>query len=80
MSTDGAIAADIRSQLVATDDVVRVYFHFDYTFLKDVDYHTLAFFQVAADNYADNGFARYAYGNAGGKLFDGKVSNHKAKG
>ncbi|HAN31683.1 MAG TPA: hypothetical protein DCQ06_08815, partial [Myxococcales bacterium] len=80
VSTDGAIEADIRTQLVASDDVVRTYYHLNYTFLKDVDYHTLAFFQVAADNYADNGFTRYAYGDAKGKLFEGQVSAHKKKG
>ncbi len=80
VSTDGAILGDVRTQLVGTDDVVRVYFHLDYTFLEDVDYHTLAFFQVAADNYADNGFSRYAYGDAAGKHFEGKLVDHKSKG
>ncbi len=80
LSSDGAIRGDMRAQLVATDDMVRVYYHLDYTFEKDVDYHTLAFFQVAADRYADNGFRQYGYGNAKGKLFSGTLVNHKATG
>ncbi len=80
VSTDGAIQGDIRTQLVASDDMVRAYYHLNYTFLKDVDYHTLAFFQVAADNYADNGYTRYAYGDAKGKSFEAQVPAHSKTG
>ena len=80
VSTNGAIQADIRTQLTATDDVVRVYQHFDYTFLQDVEYRRLAFFQVAADNYADNDFGNYAYGNASAVTFNGSVPAHGTTG
>ncbi|MCO4761792.1 MAG: hypothetical protein KC502_09825, partial [Myxococcales bacterium] len=80
VSSDGAIRATIRTQLVGTDDVVRAYYHLDYEFLKDVDYSRLAFFQVAADNYADNLFAKYAYGNASGAIKVAQSTNHKSKG
>jgi hypothetical protein len=60
----------------ATDDLVRVAYDLDYTFLDDVAYDRLAFFQVAADSYGDNGFARYAAGNAAGVLFDEPVPDH----
>jgi hypothetical protein len=81
VSTEGSIQGDIRTQLVASDDLVRVYYHLNYTFLEDVDYSTLAFFQVAADNYADNGFTQYAYENSDGKIIDNKVNlSHKSTG
>ncbi len=76
VSADGAIEASIRVQMGATDDLVRAWYQLDYTFLQDVAYDRLAFFQVAADNYSDNGFAGYAWGNAAGVAFDGQVPDH----
>ncbi len=73
VSTDGRIEGRIRTQLGRTDDLVRVYYHLDYTFLQDVRYERLAFFQMAADNYGDNGFTRYAYGNEAGVMADAAV-------
>lgn len=80
VSTDGRIEADIRVQLGATDDLVRVWYQLDYTFLDDVAYDRLAFFQMAADNYGDNGFARYAAGDADGVAFDFPVTDHGTTG
>jgi hypothetical protein len=80
VSSDGRIRAEIRSQLGRTDDIVRVRFQLDYTFLSDVSYSRLAFFQMAADKYSDNRFTRYAYGNAAGVLFDGVVPDHRTTG
>ena len=80
VSSDQAIGATLRTQLVGTDDVVRVYYLLDYEFLQDVEYDRLAFFQVAADNYADNLFAHYAYGNDAATLFDGLTPDHKTTG
>ncbi len=80
VSTDGRIQADVRVRMGATDDLVRVWYDLDYTFLEDVSYDRLAFFQVAADNYSDNGFARYAAGNADGVLFDEAVPDHGTTG
>jgi len=80
VTTDGRIQAEIRVQMGASDDVVRVHYHLDYTFLDDVAYDRLAFFQVAADNYGDNGFARYAAGNAAGVLLDEPVPDHGTTG
>ncbi len=80
VSSDQAIRATIRTQLVGTDDVVRAYYHLDYELLADVAYSRLAWFQVAADNYADNLFARYAWGNAAGTTADKATPNHKSKG
>ncbi len=80
LSSDGRIQADIRVQMGATDDLVRVAYDLHYTFLDDVLYDRLAFFQVAADRYADNGFARYAAGNASGVLFDEEITDHGTRG
>ncbi|MSQ85130.1 MAG: hypothetical protein EXR77_20025 [Myxococcales bacterium] len=80
VSSDQAIGATLRTQLVGTDDVVRVYYLLDYEFLQDVEYDRLALFQVAADNYADNLFAHYAYGNDAATLFDGLTPDHKTTG
>jgi len=73
VTTDGRIQGKMTSQLAATDDLVRVYYHLEYTFLSDVRYNRLAFFQVAADRYGDNLFTKYAYGNSGGVIQTGQV-------
>jgi hypothetical protein len=80
VTTDGRIQAHITTRLGRTDDLVRTYYHFDYTFLDDVSYDRLAFFQMAADRYGDNGFARYAYGNAEGVVDDHAIQNHGTTG
>ena len=80
ISSDGKIEARIDTQLGRTDDLVRAYYHLTYTFLRDVHYDRLALFQVAADQYSDNGFIRYAYGNAEAVLFDQLLPNHGTTG
>ena len=76
VSSDGRIQADVRVQMGATDDLVRVWYQLDYTFLQDVAYDRLAFFQMAADSYGDNGFAQYAAGTAVGVQLDEVVLDH----
>ena len=71
---DGKMTQRVTTQLGRTDDLVRVYYHFTYEFLEEVSYKRLAFFQVAADRYADNGFTRYAYGNENGATVDGEIT------
>lgn len=80
ITADGAIEADLTAQLGRTDDLVRVFHHIRATFLEDVAYTRLAFFQVAADGYADNGFTRYAYGDASGVTVDADVTSSPATG
>jgi hypothetical protein len=80
ISVDGKIEAKIRTQLGRTDDMVRAWYHLEYTFLEDVTYDRLALFQVAADRYGDNGFTRYAYGNEEELIFDGEISDHGTSG
>ena len=77
---DNKIHADIIVQMGRTDDLVRTWFHFEYTFLEDVTYDRLAFFQVAADGYSDNGYAFAAWGNADGMLDERAVPNHRTTG
>ena len=80
VSADGKVEARISTQLGRTDDLIRVYYHVEYTFLEDVSYDRLALFQVAADGYADNGFRRYAYGDESAVIFDGEVPEHGTTG
>jgi len=80
VTRDGAVEARISTQLGRTDDLVRAWYHLEYTFLEDVTYERLALFQMAADRYGDNGFARYAYGSASGVTFDEPVPDHATTG
>ena len=70
VTIDGRIEASLRTRLGRTDDVVRALYDVEYTLHEAVTYDRLAFFQVAADNYSDNGFSRLAYGNAAGVIVD----------
>ena len=77
---DGKMDVKITTQLGRTDDLVRVYYHLDYTCLQDVFYDRLAFFEVAADRYADNGFTCFAYGNETGVSVDQEITQHGTTG
>ena len=76
-STDGKIEAHLTSQL-GRQMTCSNYYHLEYTFLEDVRYNRLAFFQMAADRYGDNGYTRYAYGNTEGLSV--KVMSVRTKG
>ena len=80
VSKDGAIEARIATQLGRTDDLIRIWYHLEYTFKEDVAYDRLALFQVAADGYGDNGFTRAAYGTADQVLEDSEVTEHETTG
>ncbi len=80
ITRDQAIRATIKTQLGRTDDMVRAYYHLDYEVLEDIEYNRFALFQLAADRYSDNGFTRYAYGDAGNLIFDGEITNHRTTG
>lgn len=80
ITSDGKIEGQLTTLLGRTDDVVRVYYQLSYTFLQEVSYNRLAFFQVAADNYSDNGFQSYAYGSADEVLYEGVVPSSGASG
>ena len=68
VSGDGKIAAKITTQLGRTDDMTRAWYHFEYDFLEDAHPDRLAFFQLGADRYHDNGFTRFAVGDGDGVL------------
>ncbi len=80
VTSDGRIRVDATPHLVASDDLVRTYIHLSFEFLEDVNYDRLAFFQVAADNYADNDFRQMAWGNATGTLHDTTVRTNPTRG
>ncbi len=80
VTDDGRVRADINVQMGRTDDLVRVWYHLDYTLLEDVRYERLAFFQMAADRYGDNDFARMAWGNAAGVTEDRPLDDHGSTG
>ena len=80
VTRDGKIEARISTQLTRTDDVVRAYYHLNYVFLEEVTYDRLALFQIASDRYADNGFTKYAYGDATGVLLDETILRHQTTG
>lgn len=65
---DGAIETGITINMGRTDDVVRVYYTIQYTFLKDTTPKRLSFFKLCADQYADNSFTRYALGDENGVI------------
>ena len=66
ITADGSIEAHIRTQLGRTDDLVRALYQIEYTVHEDVSYNRLAFFQMAADRYGDNGFTQASYGDESG--------------
>ena len=80
VSRDEKIETRVSTQLGRTDDLVRAYYHLEYTFLEDVNYDRLALFQIAADRYGRNGFTQYAYGYGTDVIFDGEVPAHGTTG
>jgi hypothetical protein len=80
ITDDDAITLSTQTHLVRTDDIVRAYYILHYEFVQDVEYARLGLFQIAADNYSDNGFTKYAYGDSTGVLFDDVVPNHNTSG
>ncbi len=80
VTSDGRIEANLRVQLGRTDDMVRAWYHLEYTFHEDVRYDRLAFFQMAADRYGDNDFAHVAWGSADGVVEDREILDHRATG
>ncbi len=79
VTTDGKIAYEYIANLPRTNDVSRAYHTFRYTFLEDVAFDRLAFYQFGSDNYNDNHWDTMAVGNdtgtvsldIGGKTYSG---------
>ena len=75
-TSDGAIKYKYTVNLPRTNDVSRVYHSFEYTFLSDVTFNRLAFYQFGADKYNDNHWDTMAVGNMAGPVslsFGGKT-------
>lgn len=66
---DGKIGADLTINNVRTDDVLKIYFNIEYSFLADVEYSRLALFQFDTERYQANLFRKLAHGD-GDKLLD----------
>ncbi len=63
LSLDGKIEYEFTANLPRTNDVSRVYHTFKYTFLEDVTFERLAFYQFGGDDYNDNHYDSMAVGN-----------------
>lgn len=63
ITLDGAVRFEITANLPRTDDVSRAWHSFKYTFLKDVSYDRMVFYQFGADDYNDNQWDTMAVGN-----------------
>ena len=66
ITRDGKIKFEITANLPRTDDMARVYHTFKYTFLEDVTFDRMAFYQFGADDYNDNVWMTMAVGNDDG--------------
>ncbi len=66
VTRDGKVKFEITANLPRTDDMARVYHTFKYTFLEDVTFDRMAFYQFGADDYNDNVWMTMAVGNDGG--------------
>ena len=68
VTSDNKIKTNININLGRTDDIVRNFYTIEYTFLEDVTYTRLSLFKMGADNYNDNSFVNYCYGDIEGLI------------
>ena len=68
VTSDHKIKTNININLGRTDDIVRNFYTIEYTFLEDVNYTRLSLFKMGADNYNDNSFTNYCYGDIEGLI------------
>ena len=68
ITSDNKIKTNININLGRTDDIVRNIYTLEYTFLEDVNYTRLSLFKMGADNYNDNAFTNYCYGDIEGLI------------
>lgn len=66
VTRDGKVKFEITANLPRTNDMARVYHTFKYTFLEDVTFDRMAFYQFGADDYNDNVWMTMAVGNDDG--------------
>lgn len=72
VTSDNKIKTNININLGRTDDIVRNIYTIEYTFLEDVNYSRLSLFKMGADNYNDNKFNNYCYGDETGLIASDK--------
>ena len=72
ITSDHKIKTNININLGRTDDIVRNYYTIEYTFLEEVNYTRLSLFKMGADNYNDNSFVNYCYGDSEGLIASNK--------
>lgn len=68
VTLDDAVRFEITAYLPRTNDVSRAWHSFKYTFLKDVTFDRMVFYQFGADNYNDNRWDTMAVGNNDGTV------------
>ena len=68
ITIDDAVKFEITAYLPRTNDVSRVWHKFSYTFLKDVSFNRMVFYQFGADGYNDNRWDKMAVGNDAGTV------------
>lgn len=68
ITLDDAVKFEITAYLPRTNDVSRVWHKFSYTFLKDVSFDRMVFYQFGADGYNDNQWDKMAVGNDAGTV------------
>lgn len=68
LTSDGKIQFELTANLPRTNDVSRAYHTFKYTFLEDVTFDRLAFYQFGGDDYNDNHYDCMAVGNNDGNV------------
>jgi hypothetical protein len=82
ITADGAIEMEYKAEMPRTDDASKVIHSFKYTFLKNVSFSRLAFYQFGADQYNVGIYNKMAVGNdagtvdfnIGGQTFNGEFN------
>ncbi|MDR0698886.1 MAG: T9SS type A sorting domain-containing protein [Tannerella sp.] len=66
ITADGTIEMEYKAEMARTDDAAKAIHSFKYTFLKDVTFSRLAFYQFGADEYNVGIYSKMAVGNDAG--------------
>ncbi|MDR1666755.1 MAG: T9SS type A sorting domain-containing protein [Bacteroidales bacterium] len=66
ITADGAVEMEYKAEMPRTDDASKAIHSFKYTFLKDVTFSRLAFYQFGADQYNVGIYDKMAVGNDAG--------------
>lgn len=61
-SEDDAITGHVKANIVAADDIARVFFEVDYAVLKDLEVEELVLAWLGCPGYDRSRYARYAWG------------------